>query len=151
MKYLTIILAAALLLPTSALAQFRQTRGSQIFVMGCRPHVHTAAQAHPWVSPYGVRESNLGAFPAYDGFLAISYKNQAYIAADEVDFGLVARGSLIAIARDVGTFSPGVEIDHEFVVSREIFPIGTSFPICRVLRVKYADGSVWHNPSPPDL
>ena len=60
----------------------------------------------------------------------ISYRNTANVAATEVDFGLVARGNLISIARDT-------------------FPIGTAFPYCAVMRVKYADGSVWENPHPP--
>jgi hypothetical protein len=150
MKRSLIVLVALLLLPGATHAQTRQTSGSQILVTACRPHLHTIAQAHPWINPYGIYERNLVLFPAFDAFLAISYKNQAGVAAKEVDFGLVARGSLIAIAKDLGTFSPGVDIDHEFVVSREIFPLGTTFPVCSVLRVRYADGSVWLNPSPPE-
>jgi hypothetical protein len=79
----------------------------------------------------------------------VSYTNDAHKAASEVDFGLVSRDSLIAVAKDAGTFSPGVRIDHEFSVDPEIFPIGTSFPYRAVLRVKYADGSAWLNRSSP--
>jgi hypothetical protein len=146
------ILAATLLLTARpAMAFTTQTAGSQILVMDCTPHIHTVNQGHPWIDPYGVWHYTFGAttFPAFDAFLGIAYKNQARMAAKEIDFGLVARGSLIAMAKDVGTFSPGIKIDHEFVESREIFPIGTTSPVCAVLRVKYADGSEWKNPSPP--
>jgi len=140
---------AALLLPNSmpAQAQLRQTPGSQITVTECNPHRHTAAQAHPWIDPYGIWHST--GFPYYEGFLAITYTNNAQVAAKEVDFGLVVRHTLIAVTTDVGTFSPGAQIAHEFEVSPEIFPIGTSFPYCAVLRVKYSDGTEWHNPRPP--
>jgi len=75
--------------------------------------------------------------------------NQSKLAATEVDFGLVVRQSLVATATDKGTFSTGAKIQHEFVISREVFPIGATFPYCAVLRVKYADGSEWRNPAPP--
>src|SRR5579871_1322892 len=124
------ILAAAIVLVAVASPgeHVRQTAGSQILVTQCYPHRHTAGQAHPWIDPYGHMHVNRDAFPAWDGFLAISYKNEAALTATEVDFGLVARDSLVALAKDVGTFSPDVTIDHEFVVSREVFPIGTEFP-----------------------
>jgi len=142
-------LAFVALLPLAATAQALQTPGSNIVVTSCDPHVHTAAEAHPWIDPYGGWHYGAGAFPSWDAFLAISYQNKAAVAATEVDFGLVARGSLIALAKDVGSFAPNVTIDHEFVVSREIFPIGTALPYCAVLRVKYSDGTEWQNPSPP--
>jgi len=141
-------LAAVLLAPVVASAELRQTPGSNILVTTCDPHRHTAAEAHPWIDPYGVWHYH-GAFPYYDAFLAITFKNQAAVNVTEIDFGLVSRGWLIAVAKDVGTFSPGVAIDHEFVVSPEIFPIGTTAPYCAVLRVKYADGTIWVNPTPP--
>lgn len=129
----------------------KQTPGSQISVSQCNPHQHTAGTSHPWIDPYGVwHPATAGSFPYTEGFLGITYVNNAPKAAKEVVFGLVSRGSLIAIANDIGTFSPGVTIDHEFDVSPEIFPIGTSFPYCAVLRVKYADGTEWYNPKPPE-
>ena len=149
---LSSIVAAVILaaLPAAVPAQELQTPGSRILVMECNPHRHTAAEAHSWIDPYGVWHYVPGPFPYWDAFLGVVYQNKASLAATEVDFGLVSRGSLIAVAKDVGTFSPDVKIDHEFVVSREIFPIGTNLPYCAVLRVKYADGSVWENPTPPE-
>ena len=125
-----------------------QTPGSNITVLTCYPHVHAVGVTHPWIDPYGVHQGP-NRFPSDEGFVAIDYRNDSKTAATEVDFGLVVRDSLVATAKDIGKFSTAVKIQHEFVVSREIFPIGTSSPYCAVLRVKYADGSEWRNPRPP--
>ncbi|HEX5275490.1 MAG TPA: hypothetical protein VFW34_09475 [Candidatus Rubrimentiphilum sp.] len=147
---LTGMLAAAI---SVAYAQtLKQTPGSQISVSQCSPHQHQpgVGAPHPWVDPYGILHTNVSTFPYAEGFLAITYANQASKAATEVDFGLVSRGYLIAVVNDAGTFSPNVPIAHEFSVSPEIFPIGTSLPYCAVMRVKYADGTEWRNPNPPE-
>jgi hypothetical protein len=142
----------ALALSGSSLSAFgqdlKQTPGSNVRVMQCLPHLHTAGTAHPWIDPYGVWHSSSD-FPYSQGFLAITYVNDAKKPATEVDFGLVSRGTLIAVTNDVGSFATGASIAHEFSVSPQIFPIGTALPYCAVLRVKYADGTEWHNPSPP--
>lgn len=145
------LVGALVALPSAAWPQsnVRQTPGSQIQVTYCYPHVHTEAQHHPWIDVWG-RWHPGPYFPYWDAFLAISYRNTAPVAATEVDFGLVARGILVAVARDIGTFSPGVLIQgHEFQIARDVFPLGTEFPYCAVMRVKYADGSAWDNPNPP--
>jgi hypothetical protein len=149
MKTFAVVLTVALLAPGTAAAQQPQTEGSRILVTECSPHEHTAAEAHPWIDPYGNPHYTAANFPAWDAFLTIGYENRAASAATEVDFGLALRGSLVAVAKDVGTFSPGVAIEHEFVVSREIFPLD-GMPYCAVLRVRYADGTVWQNPFPPE-
>lgn len=151
-KRLFRLLAALLVvLPCAAAAQepLQQTRGSHIEVTWCHPHIHTAVERHPWIDVWG-RWHPGPYFPYWDAFLGISYRNTASVAAKEVDFGLVARGYLVAVARDVGTFSPGVLIaDHEFSIARDVYPLGTEFPYCAVLRVKYTDGTEWQNPNPP--
>jgi len=150
MKVPLIASLCVVMMASAAPAQtLQETPGSRILVTECDPHRHTATQAHPWIDPYGTPHEDQAHFPTWDAFLGISYQNQATVAATEVDFGLVARGSLVAVAKDIGRFSPGVLIEHEFVVSSEIFPLGSAVPYCAVLRVKYADGSMWHNPSPP--
>lgn len=147
-----IIVAIAVLAGGAAVATAQdattQTPGSHIAVLSCYPHVHAPGVTHPWIDPYGVHH-NPSPFPSDEGFLGIDYRNDAKTSAKEIDFGLVVRDSLVATAKDVGTFSTGVKIQHEFVISREVFPIGTSEPVCAVLRVKYADGSEWVNPRPP--
>ncbi len=144
------LVAAALALGVAGAAgqeETMQTPGSNVKVLACYPHVHAIGVSHPWVDPYGVHHGP-DRFPNDEGFLGIDYRNEAKSAAVEVDFGLILRDALVATAKDVGTFSQGVKIQHEFVIDREIFPIGTSNPYCAVLRVKYADGSEWRNPRP---
>lgn len=139
---------AAVTVPARA-QDLRQTPGSQITVRQCAPHRHRAGTpGHPWIDPYGIYHG-VENFPYQVGFLSIAYTNDAPKTATEVDFGLVSRGSLIALAKDAGTFSRGVDIDHEFSLDPEVFPIGTALPYCAVMRVKYADGTEWTNPNPP--
>jgi hypothetical protein len=150
-RALLVSVALTALANSSASAQIRQTAGSKITVAECSAHQHPAGYpGHPWIDPYGGYHGVTN-FPYTVGFLAIAYTNHATVAAKEVDFGLISRGSLIATAKDVGTFTPGVEIRHEFSVDPEIFPIGTALPYCAVLRITYADGTEWRNPNPPPL
>ncbi|HEV3153843.1 MAG TPA: hypothetical protein VGZ02_08580 [Candidatus Baltobacteraceae bacterium] len=140
--------ASACAIPAAA-QTLTQTPGSKITVSQCNPHQHHVGMpGHPWIDPYGIYHG-AEPFPYTEGFLEVGYTNNASKPAKEVDFGLVSRGSLIAYAKDVGTFSPGVAIDHEFSVDPEIFPIGTALPYCAVLRVVYTDGTQWQNPTPP--
>jgi hypothetical protein len=102
-----------------------------------------------WYDVYGYRYYQ----PPVPGSptLAIEYTNVSPVAAKVVDFGLVARGSLIAEVRDVGTFSPNVEIKHEFGLSPNVFPIGSALVRCVPLYVEYVDGTHWTNPHLPAL
>lgn len=149
---LSIVLLAAAVCGAPALAQqpLRQTPGSHVTVTECSPHRHrVGTPGHSWIDPYGIYHPPGANFPYSVGFLGVTYTNDAPIAAKEIDFGLVSRGHLIAVSNDVGTFSHGVKIAHEFSLDPEVFPIGTAFPYCAVLRVKYADGREWRNPNPP--
>ena len=146
-------LFAIVVVPAAALAVTvtppqGQTPGSNIAVTECYPHTHSAGQSHAWIDPYGVWQYPPKTFPSWDAFLGISYRNEAAAAATEVDFGLVSRGELVAVARDVGKFATGIPIDHEFAIDREVVPV--VHPYCAVLQVKYADGSAWKNPNPPE-
>jgi len=141
----TAILAAASLAAASA-QDVRQTPGSNVAVTQCYPHRHQAGYVgHPYIDPYGIVHGPRN-FPTDEGYLAITYANNAKVAAKEIVFGLVAKRDLVAIVKDVGTFSPGVSIDHEFTLDPELFPLGTALPYCKVLRIKYSDGSEWINP-----
>jgi len=104
-----------------------------------------------WVDPYGFRyyQPRLVAPAATAPTLGINYVNTASQTAKAIDFGLVARGHLIAEVRDVGTFTTGAPIQHEFGLSRNVFPIGTALPRCVPLLVEFQNGSVWKNPNRP--
>jgi hypothetical protein len=83
--------------------------------------------------------------------LAIDYTNVGTKVASTIEFGLIARGALVAEVRDVGTFSPGAEIKHTFGISPNVFPIQTGLPQCVPLRITYKDGTHWKNPHLPAI
>jgi len=105
-----------------------------------------------WNDPYGYRyrQYPLSAMTSTTGAqLAIHYVNVTPAPIKQIDFGLVAKGILVAEVRDVGTFSHGAEIKHTFGLNPNVFPISTGLPECVPLRVTYANGTVWHNPRLP--
>ena len=103
-----------------------------------------------WQDVYGYRyyEPRL---TAPNPTLSIDYMNTWPKPASSVEFGLVARGDLVAEVKDVGTFSQGAEIKHNFGLNRNVFPLGTGLARCVPLRVTFADGTKWRNPRLPAL
>jgi hypothetical protein len=83
--------------------------------------------------------------------LGIDYKNATAAVMKQIEFGLIAKGELVAEVRDVGTFSPGAEIKHEFGLSPNVFPLGTSLVECVPLKITFEDGTKWRNPHLPAL
>jgi hypothetical protein len=81
--------------------------------------------------------------------LGIDYVNVTQVVMKQIEFGLIVRGALVAEVKDVGTFSPGAEIKHKFGISRNVFPIQTSYAKCVPLKIMFADGSHWKNPHLP--
>ncbi len=80
------------------------------------------------------------------GSLQIDYVNVTHQTMETIDFGLVANGKLVAEVRDVGTFSPNIEIKHQFGLNPNVFPLGTALPQCLPLRITYKDQATWVNP-----
>ncbi len=78
--------------------------------------------------------------------IQIEFTNESQKTADLVNFAVDSNGERFVI-RDVGTFSPGVSIKHQyrngagqaFVLPQFIAPHVT----CRVASVKFTDGTVW--------
>lgn len=83
--------------------------------------------------------------------LQIDYKNATHKTMSEIEFGLIARGALVAEVKDVGKFSPGIEIKHSFGLSPNVFPLSTGLAQCVPLRIAFADGTKWRNPHLPAL
>lgn len=103
-----------------------------------------------WPSVYGptyYQRQYVSANPT----LAIEYANNTDIVMKQIEFGLVVRGELLAEVKDVGTFSPGAEIKHEFGVNNNVFPLPHGIPECIPLKITFADGTTWHNPHLPAL
>jgi hypothetical protein len=104
-----------------------------------------------WPSVYGAGY-NYYQYPVQGNpTLNIDYHNATNIVMKDIEFGLVARGELLAEVRDVGTFSPGAEIKHEFGISGNVFPIRTGLPQCVPLKIVFMDGTHWTNPHLPAL
>ncbi len=123
------------------------TRG-HLLVPGFVP-AYYPVMPYYWPDIYGYRYYQP---PVHSGpTLAIAYTNQTKDVMTEIEFGLVAKGTLVAEVRDVGTFSPGAEIRHEFGISPNVFPLGTGLARCVPLQVKFASGRVWKNPHLPAL
>lgn len=104
-----------------------------------------------WNDVYGARYWQ----PAYvqsssSPTLGIDYTNQTSKVMKQIEFGLIANGRLVAEVRDVGTFSPGVEIKHKFGLSENVFPLQTGLPHCVPLRITFEDGTHWRNPRLPE-
>jgi len=150
------VLAVLAALPVRALA----AKTHPIKVLACNPSRGNAfapgyvpayypVGPYYWADVYGQRyyQVPLRSNPS----LGIDYVNQTRIVIKEIEFGLVDKGSLVAEVRDVGTFSPGVEIRHEFGISPNVFPLGTGLARCVPLRIRFENGSTWENPHLPAL
>jgi hypothetical protein len=83
--------------------------------------------------------------------LSIDYMNATSTVMKQIEFGLIVHGNLVAEVKDVGTFSPGAEIKHEFGISENVFPIQTSYAQCVPLKITFEDGTHWKNPHLPAL
>ncbi len=128
-------------------ADEKQTPGSGIHIQTCSAQKGRPAYTDTYTDSEGkIRTRRV---EEEDSYLKIFFRNTGAAVVREVDFGLVARDELVDKVKDVGTFSSGVLIEHKFKVSRDIFPLRTAIPYCAVLRVKYEDGHIWANPTPP--
>jgi hypothetical protein len=102
-----------------------------------------------WRDPYGVgyyQPPMTSSSPTmYVDFTNITHKTMTGIV-----WGLIANGHLVAEAKDVGKFSPGVEIKKKYAISNNVFPLQTGLPQCVALGVKWADGTKTLNPNLPE-
>ncbi len=103
-----------------------------------------------WPSVYGVRYYQPPIRTA-NASLNIAYTNTTAKTMKEIEFGLIANGNLVAEVKDVGTFSPGAEIKHEFGLNPNVFPLQTALARCVPLRISFEDGTKWRNPHLPAL
>jgi len=104
-----------------------------------------------WPSVYGANYSYYQYPTQGSPTLGIDYVNSTNVVMKDIEFGLIARNQLVAEVRDVGTFSPGAEIKHEFGLSQNVFPLGTSLVKCIPLKITFADGTKWKSPHLPAL
>jgi hypothetical protein len=158
-------ITVAVLLVTLTAAVSAATSRSPVQVNRCEPRnrITTTSGYVPGYYPYGGRyywrdvygrNYYQPPFPSTtheSPTLSIDFVNSTSKSMKTIDFGLVARGALVAEVRDVGEFSPGTKIKHEFGLDPNVFPLGTGLPQCVPLRIEFADGSSWQNPHLPKL
>lgn len=114
------------------------------------PGYYPVATPYGWYDVYGYRYYQPPVV-RNNPTLAIDYSNQTQKVMKEIEFGLIANGNLVAEVKDVGTFSPGVEIKHQFGLNENVFPLQTALAHCVPLRIHFADGTKWKNPHLPHL
>lgn len=103
-----------------------------------------------WNDPYGFNYYQVPLTPA-NGTLQIDYTNIGTRVMTEIQFGLIARGHLVAEVRDAGKFSPHVEIKHSFGLNPNVFPLQTSIVACVPLHIVFENGTKWTNPRLPQI
>jgi hypothetical protein len=159
--YATIRILLTILIASFTVAPSIAQHTSPIRVLGCHPEA--ANERYPgyvsatypmeapyhWQDAYGFRyvEPPIAGNPT----LSIAYMNTSDTTAHTVEFGLVARGRLIAEVRDVGEFSPNTEIKHTFGLKKDAYPADTEDPECVTLRVVFTNGTRWENPHLPKM
>jgi len=111
---------------------------SPITITSCSVVQYVPTRAHPFWGPFGPYPYG----SAYTDGLRISYVNHGAIAASRVAFRVNYRGDVQHVI-DVGTFSPGVAIDHSFGEFSGDAWLGPNPNQCRAVAVRFADGSVW--------
>jgi hypothetical protein len=79
----------------------------------------------------------------YPGSLRIAFTNSNNSPATEVVFALLNHGSVEMRLDDVGSFAPGVTINHAFPNQN------SSIQNVAIAQAKFADGTVWNNPAVP--
>jgi hypothetical protein len=119
--------------------------------IGFSPGFYPIGPRYYWDDVYGFPYAQRPLAVRSSGSLAIDYVNVTPFVARSIEFGLIANGRLVAEVRDVGTFSPNVEIKHAFGLDPNVFPLRTALPQCIPLRVQYNDQPDWVNPHLPAL
>lgn len=127
-------------------AQLHQTTSYPAYTPGFYPY----ARPYYWADPYGYgfyQPPVTTASPT----MYVDFKNLTNQVMTTVVWGLVANGHLVAEAKDVGKFSPGIEIQHKYAISENVFPLQTGLPQCVALSITFEDGKHLRNPNLPQV
>ncbi len=155
MKNAKAYLAIALLLASTTTTAMTAPIKDPIRIATCRPEAVGNAMwsysdgffpdyPYAWSDGFGggLYEPPTRTYP----LLTIAYVNQTHRVMKKIEFGLLARGRIVAEVRDLGTFTPGALIRHQFALNQNVLPLGTSFSKCVPLRIAFQNGSKWKNP-----
>lgn len=143
-KFWNVAVALAVLSsPLTSMAALAEPASTPVRIEGC-----AASKAKPaltFVSIFGEQISQ----PALPAMLMVDFTNNSARSVGAIDFGVVSSGKLVAMFRDTGMFAPNARIMHAFGISESAVPADASSTSCVPLRVQYADGTSWMNPSMP--
>jgi hypothetical protein len=140
---------------------FLATTGAGLFALappatGAAPAATEVVRVSNCVaSPARPEASYMGPFnkmvlqPGLPAMAMIDFANASSAPISSVEFGLVADDRLLAVVRDMGSFAPNVRIMHAYGIADAAVPPAGARPECVPLRVRYADGITWVNPSMP--
>lgn len=85
--------------------------------------------------------------PTTTGNLRIAFHDRAPRPIASVAFSVDYRGEIETVD-DAGTFSPGASIDHTYTGRfTDLAYLGSRPNRCRVVSVRFADGSIWSSPT----
>jgi len=109
----------------------------------------------PFASPVNVNACNLeyadeNRPTSRISAVAIQFTNESARVADLINFRVTINGQT-SLIRDVGTFTPGIEITHKFKAGTDQFTLpvllqqfnGRPPVTCRVESIHFADGTAW--------
>src|SRR5579883_2636673 len=140
-------LAMVLLFRPNVVVDAQPSTSAPVTINRCEPILRSPS---PQESPSSNPLSGL-LQPSTSAGMRIEFTNESNKTATLVNFDVNSNGEHFVI-RDVGTFSPGVSINHSysngkgqaFVLPAFIAPHVT----CRVASVRFSDRTVWPPPAP---
>lgn len=116
--------------------------------VGYRPGFYPPGRPWYWRDPYG-RGFYQPPYTTSSPTMYVDFTNTTQLVMTSIVWGLVANGHLVAEAKDVGTFTPGVEIRKKYAISENAFPLQTASPQCVALAITFENGKHLVNPSLP--
>lgn len=124
----------------NALGSSTSSKASPVTINLCQPIINNNQLSTP-------SASNVNSWlAAQSSGMQIQFTNESNKVADLINFDVRSNGVQFVI-RDVGTFSPGVTIDHRFRNSQgQAFVLPAFIPPnvkCHVASVRFTDGTVW--------
>ena len=116
---------------------------SPIAITTCQVLQYTPTTSHPFWRPFGPYPYG----SVYTDGIQIGYVNRSPKTATRVAFQANYRGDVQHII-DAGTFSPGVTINHTFGNYTGDAWLGPNPNSCRVVAVRFTDGTFWRAAGP---
>lgn len=134
---IALVLAASII----AFAVGARAQGAPVTIADCSVIQWVHDVYHPYWRPFGPIP---GGSPFTDG-ITIGFRNTSSKVATRVAFVVNYRGDIQHVI-DVGTFSPNAMITHTFGQYTGEAWLGPKPNSCRVVAVRFSDGTVWHSP-----